>query len=377
MVKYSNEFKEKIVSRYCKGESVEILAKETGIGKTTIYEWINSSKNVSVTEFQRKIKEQANKISRLETMITIIQNCDFFINVTLEEKLELIDKLHSVYGVNITCDALGVAHGTFHNHQKRGKGYGKQWLHEKRKRELLDEIIQIDNDYNHIYGADKIVAELKRRGYNTCKKTVLKIMKEEGITSVRNYAGDYKKSNIKNRKENKIDKQFNPKNPNEIWVSDVTYLRIDDKNKNTFYLCVIMDLFSRRVIAYTMGLSNSKQLVNATLRKAVASRNVGKNTILHSDRGSNYVSTSFSNNLKKYGIEQSFSKAGNPYDNSPMESFFQLLKKECFYRYIFTSKPMLTRIIDDYIDFYNNKRSHRYLNYVSPVEFENKYYQNH
>lgn len=377
MAKYSNEFKEKIVSRYCKGESVEILAKETGIGKTTIYEWINSSKNVPVTELQRKIKEQANKISRLETMITIIQNCDFFINVTLEEKLELIDKLHSVYGVNITCDALGVAHGTFHNHQKRGKGYGKQWLHEKRKRELLDEIIQIDNDYNHIYGADKIVAELKRRGYNTCKKTVLKIMKEEGITSVRNYAGDYKKSNIKNRKENKVDKQFNPKNPNEIWVSDVTYLRIDDKNKNTFYLCVIMDLFSRRVIAYTMGLSNSKQLVNATLRKAVASRNVGKNTILHSDRGSNYVSTSFSNNLKKYGIEQSFSKAGNPYDNSPMESFFQLLKKECFYRHIFTSKPMLTRIIDDYIDFYNNKRSHRYLNYVSPVEFENKYYQNH
>ena len=159
MVKHPYEFKEKIVSRYYKGESVEILAKETGIGKTTIYEWINSSKNIPATELQRKIKEQANKISRLETMIKIIHNCDFFINVTLEEKLALIDKLHSAYGINVTCDALGVAHGTFHNHQKRGKGYGKQWLHEKRKRELLDEIIQIDNDYNHIYGADKIVAE--------------------------------------------------------------------------------------------------------------------------------------------------------------------------------------------------------------------------
>lgn len=118
-------------------------------------------------------------------------------------------------------------------------------------------------------------------------------------------------------------------------------------------------------------------MVNATLKKAVEFRNGGKNTILYSDRGSNYVSTSFSNNLKKYGIEQSFSKGGNPYDNSPIESFFQLFKKECFYCYIFTSKPILTRIVDEYIDFYNNKRSHRYLNYVSPVKYENKYYQNH
>lgn len=118
-------------------------------------------------------------------------------------------------------------------------------------------------------------------------------------------------------------------------------------------------------------------MVNATLKKAVEFRNGGKNTILYSDRGSNYVSTSFSNNLKKYGIEQSFSKGGNPYDNSPIESFFQLFKKECFYRYIFTSKPILTRIVDEYIDFYNNKCSHRYLNYVSPVKYENKYYQSH
>lgn len=118
-------------------------------------------------------------------------------------------------------------------------------------------------------------------------------------------------------------------------------------------------------------------MVNATLKKAVEFRNGGKNTILYSDRGSNYVSTSFSNNLKKYGIEQSFSKGGNPYDNSPIESFFQLFKKECFYPYIFTSKPILTRIVDEYIDFYNNKRSHRYLNYVSPVKYENKYYQSH
>lgn len=116
-------------------------------------------------------------------------------------------------------------------------------------------------------------------------------------------------------------------------------------------------------------------MVNATLKKAVESRNIGKSTILHSDRGSIYVSTSFSNILKKYGIEQSFTKAGCPYDNSPMESFFQLFKKERFYRHIFTSKPMLTKIIDEYIDFYIKKRSHRYLNYVSPIEFENKYYQ--
>lgn len=377
MAKFTNEFKKNIVLRYAEGESVEKLSTEIGVGKTTIYDWINAFSNcVQLSGIQKTIKIQADRIIRLEKMIEIIQSCDFFIDVPLEKKLEIIDNLYSVYGINVTCDALGVAHGTFHNHQKRGKGYGRQWLHEKRKRELLDEIINIDNDYHHIYGADKITAELKRRGYKTCKKTVLKIMNEEGISSIRSYANDYKKSNNKSRKQNIVNRQFNPKSANKIWVSDVTYLRIDDKNRNTFYLCVIMDLFSRRIIAYNIGLSNSKQLVNATLRKAVDCRDFRDDLIFHSDRGSNYVSTSFNNNLKKHGITQSFSRPGCPYDNSPMESFFQLFKKECFYRHIFTSKSMLMRTVDEYIDFYNNERSHRYLNYLSPVEFENKHYQN-
>lgn len=371
MVRYSADFKEKVVMRYAEGESVKDLSELTGAGESSIYEWINKSKSVPISSFQKTIRDQANKIARLESMIEIIHKCDFFNSIPLETKLNAIDGLYADYGINIACDALNVAHGTFHNHQKRGKGYGKQWLHEKRKRELLPEIIKIDNEFNHIYGADKITAELNRRGYETCKKTVLKIMREEGIVSIRNYANDYRKEHQKNGKINIVNRQFNPDKPNQIWVSDVTYLRIDDKHKNTFYLCVIMDLYSRKVIAHAVGNSNSKQLVNATLKKAVDTRGVDDGLIFHSDRGSNYVSTSFSDNLKKFGIQQSFSKAGTPYDNSPMESFFQNFKKECFYRYHIKSRRALVELVDEYVAFYNEKRSHRHLGYKSPNEYEN------
>ena len=370
---YSDKFKKDVVNRYLNGESVPKIHKDTGVSKSTIYEWINSSKECfSITAMQKTIDRQRQKIKRLESMIEIIHEADFFQEIPLEKRLDLIDKVWETYGINVSCDALDVAHGTFHNHQKRGKG--KNYLHNKRKSELLPEIEKIDNEFHHIYGANKITSELKNRGFNASKNTILKIMQEEHIHSLRmdkNY-----RAFLNGEKRNVINRKFDTQRPNQAWVSDVTYLQIGNAKPKYFFLCVIMDLYSRKIIAHSVGETNSKRLINTTFRKAIESRDINEGLVFHSDRGANYTSKSFCDLLVEYGVIQSFSKPGTPYDNAVIESFFQNFKTECFNHYFdIRNKKELINIIDEYINFYNIKRSHSYLNYVSPDDYERKYFE--
>lgn len=369
---YNDKFKKDVVSRYINGESVPTLHKDTGVSRSTIYEWINSSKECfSITTMQKTIDSQRRKIKRLEDMIEIIHKTNFFQDIPLTEKLSIIDEVWEEYGINISCDALGVAHGTFHNHQKRGKG--KNYLHEKRKKELLPEIQKIDQEFHHIYGANKITAELKNRGFNASKNTILKIMEEEHIRSLRmdkNYHAF-----LNSEKKNVLNRKFDMDKPNQAWVSDVTYLQIDENRPKCYFLCVIMDLYSRKIIAHSVGESNSKRLINLTLKKAVEVRGVHKDLVFHSDRGSNYTSKSFGDLINEDGFIQSFSKPGTPYDNAVIESFFQNFKIECFNHYFnIKSKKELINIVDEYVNFYNIKRSHSYLNYMSPDQCEERYF---
>lgn len=369
---YNDKFKKDVVSRYINGDSVPTIHKDTGVSRSTIYEWINSSKECfSITTMQKTIDSQKRKIKRLEDMIEIIHKANFCQEILLTEKLSIIDEVWEEYGINASCDALDVARGTFHNHQKRGKG--KNYLHEKRKKELLPEIQKIDQGFHHIYGANKITAELKNRGFNASKNTILKIMEEEHIRSLRmdkNYHAF-----LNSEKKNVLNRKFDMDKPNQAWVSDVTYLLIDENRPKCYFLCVIMDLYSRKIIAHSVGESNSKRLINLTLKKAVEVRGVHKDLVFHSDRGSNYTSKSFGDLINEYGFIQSFSKPGTPYDNAVIESFFQNFKIECFNHYFnIKSKKELINIVDEYVNFYNIKRSHSYLNYVSPNQYEDRYF---
>lgn len=233
---------------------------------------------------------------------------------------------------------------------------------------------QRPNEFHHIYGANKITAELKNRGFNASKNTILKIMQEEHIHSLRmdkNYCAF-----LNGEKRNVINRKFDTQRPNQAWVSDVTYLQIGNAKPKYFFLCVIMDLYSRKIIAHSVGETNSKRLINTTFRKAIESRDINEGLVFHSDRGANYTSKSFCDLLVEYGVIQSFSKPGTPYDNAVIESFFQNFKTECFNHYFdIRNKKELINIIDEYINFYNIKRSHSYLNYVSPDDYERKYFE--
>lgn len=157
-MRYTKKFKEDIVTSYSKGESVHV-SLSIGPSVSMIYSWIKNSVGIVwVTGLNKAIKEQEKKISRFENMIKIIQNADFFKNVSLSKRLKIIDEVWEKYGINASCDALDVARGTFNNHQKQGKG--RNYLHKKHKKELLPEIQKIDQEFHHIYGANKITAEL-------------------------------------------------------------------------------------------------------------------------------------------------------------------------------------------------------------------------
>ncbi len=371
-MKYSKEIKEKVISDYNRGIKASVISENTNIAKSTIYKWLNENQPTThLPMSHREIQKLIRRVNRLETMIEIIQSTDFFKQISLKEKLKIADDFYEQYGINVTCDALGIAHGTFHNHQKRGKG--DNWLHEKRKIELEPEIRLIFEESNQTYGAQRVTTELKNRGYKTSKNTVAKIMHELGLFSVRTKAKELYYKNVYRKKQNILKRDFYADKPNQKWAGDVAQLYVN-KTKNTYYLCVVIDLFSRKIISYSIGKNNSSQLVNTTFKKAYESRCPKDELIFHSDRGSNYTSKSFAKLLTDYNVQHSFSKPGTPYDNSVTESFFATFRRECYYRYNFYSYNDLIEVVSEYIEKYNKIRIHSYLNYKTPDSFENDYY---
>ena len=173
---------------------------------------------------------------------------------------------------------------------------------------------------------------------------------------------------------NVIKQNFTVDKPNLVWVSDITYVKV---TSNFMYICVIIDLFSRKVIAYSVNNRINEQLVETTFLKAFQSRNQPKNLIFHSDRGSQYTSGKFRKLLDNCNVIQSFSAKGYPYDNAVSESFFKFLKLEELNRRYFYTKKQLELSLFEYIEgFYNNKRPHSANAMLSPNQKEKIYFNN-
>ena len=244
MKRLSDEVKESIVERCLSGENITALAKEYSISRGSIYNWMKKYKiqkkiQVNTGEF-RKLKQ---KCDRLERMIHVLQESPFIQKIPLNEKLLYLKQLHEKdENIHLICEAFSVPRGTFYNYVFRGKQGNTQAA--QRREELLPLIEKIFSDSDHRYGAGKVAAVLNSQGHNVSERLIARIMHENGMFSVR---GGAKKQYVKNMKENVIRRDFNPRNPNEVWVSDVTFFRV--KNKQ-YYICVIIDLFARKVVGY-------------------------------------------------------------------------------------------------------------------------------
>ena len=356
MNKYTDEQKQDVIERYTNGEAVSNLVDNFQVPRSTIYSWIkekqscNSDKKKEVTLNDFRALEK--KIVRLETIIEILQNINCTAISPLDIKLATLEKLHEQYNIHIICEALKVPRGTFYNYIFRNKR-DNTW-YAKRREELRIKIQQIYDDNKQIFGAAKITAIMKEEGYRTSIGMVRELMHDMGLISIRQDAKDLFDKEQKKYK-NHLNQEFTATRPNEIWVSDVTYFRFKEQ---VFYICAILDLYSRMVVGFRISHRNSTQLTKGTFKLAYENRKPDSTLLFHTDRGSNYRSKTFCSYLKSLGVTQSFSRAHVPYDNSVMESFFSSLKREELYRTKYRSENEFRTAVKNYMEFYNEKRPH-------------------
>jgi len=251
---------------------------------------------------------------------------------------------------------------------------GPATLRRSRHQFLKAEIKRLFENSKKTYGSPRIFQELSKKGHLCSENTVPKLMKQMGLS------GDRKKkykvvttdSNHTKPIAPRIFKieDFNLKCPNEIWAGDITYIAFGDR---FLYLSVVIDLFSRRVVGWSIAVTLEAKGVTDALQMAFEREGSKAGIIFHSDRGVQYASAEFRELLDGKKAIPSMSRKGNCYDNAFVETFFKTLKSELIYRQKFESEKELRNAIFEYIEiWYNRKRLHSSLDYLSPVEYELK-----
>ena len=242
---------------------------------------------------------------------------------------------------------------------------------------IRESVRQVHAESHGIYGSRKIAEELEQRDdlETACRNTVAAAMRELGLASRTSKAFTPTTTKADPTREpapNKLARDFTATTPNRKWVTDITYLWTA---QGWVYLAVVLDLFSRKVVGWSMGDSLAMQLVSAALRQAIENRRpAGEQLLHHSDRGSQYTSEAYQQTLKTLGIECSMSRTGDCYDNAVAERFFWSLKHEWTKHQRFEDLAAARLSVFKYIEtFYNTVRLHQTLGYKSPEKFEAEY----
>lgn len=261
---------------------------------------------------------------------------------------------------------LGVSRSGYNSWLKRKPS--KQQL---RKESVQDKIREIHAKSHDIYGAPKITKELHKAGEVISERTVGKYMKEMGLKAryIKPYTVTTRNSNFSSSLENILQQQFNPDSPNAVWCTDITYIWTVD---GFVYLTSIMDLYSRKIIAWTLSKTLEVSCVLDTINKAKATRRLTNPLVIHSDRGSQYVSKEYRKAASKMTL--SYSKKGCPWDNACIESFHSLIKREWLNQYKIRDYDHARKLVFEYIEtFYNTVRIHSHCDYKLPDQYEAQY----
>lgn len=277
--------------------------------------------------------------------------------------------MRTQYPICKMCQYLKVSPSAYYHWRKREKS---KW--EQENELLLQEIIKIHSESKkETYGVIRLHRELSEFGYNISQYRVRKIMKTNGIRAVvrkKKYRYPKDKKTILPVSDNILDRNFVADKENEKWVSDITYV---PTRQGWLYLCIILDLYSRKIVGWSMDSNMKTGLLMSALDMAISARNIHKDLIFHSDRGSQYRSNEFRDKLKNLEFIQSMSRKGNCWDNACAEAFFKTIKAEVLNGKVFYDVKEAKSCIFDYIEiFYNRKRRHSSIDYMSPEEYENR-----
>jgi putative transposase len=280
-------------------------------------------------------------------------------------KYQFMHDYRSAFRVKKMCRVLNISRSAYYGWKRRPMSNRK-----KKNKELMDRIRKAYALGRKAYGSPRITKELKFQGIVCGRNRVARLMRTEGIQAKmkRRYKvtthSRHTRPIVPNLLTGKIVNA-----PDTVWVSDITYIKTYE---GWLYLAVVLDIFSRSVVGWSMSERLTDDLTVRALLQALMKRNPHEGLIFHSDRGSQYASRRFKTILSSYRIIQSMSGKGNCYDNAYAESFFGTLKTELGYRY--ESRSVARQNIFEYIEvFYNRIRRHSALNYVSPLEYERKH----
>lgn len=248
--------------------------------------------------------------------------------------------------------------------------------YKKRRALLLARITWFFEDSRKRYGSPKITRLLRREGWTVSERLVGKLMSENGLRSCvsKKFRVITTDSNhTQPIAPNVLNQNFITTAPNQVWVTDITYLPC---REGRLYLASVLDLFTRKIVGWKLADRMTTDLVLAALDQAYEAQRPHKGLIHHSDRGSQYASEEYRARLQQYQMMASMSRKGNCYDNAVIESFHSVLKKEFIYCTKFRTKVQAQQEVFEYIElFYNRKRIHGSLGYLSPDRFEERYYQ--
>ena len=282
-------------------------------------------------------------------------------------KYQFIEDHRVVWPAAIQCRVLAVSRSGYYAWRKRPVSASSQ-----RREELTSRIQSIHaTKYHDVYESPRLQAELEAQGHRCNRKTVAKCMKEAGIK-----ASTMKKFRVTTTDSNHphpvatnvVDREFAPSQKNQTWTADITYIPTDE---GWLYLAAVEDLYSRKIVGWSMSDRIDSRLVVDALQMAVQRELPRAGLVAHSDRGVQYASEHYQVLLRQNDITCSMSRKGNCWDNAPMESFFATLKKELVNLERYQTRSQARQSLFEYIEtFYNRVRRHSTIGYLAPIKFE-------
>lgn len=285
-------------------------------------------------------------------------------------RFQFIDAQKALYPILVLCRVMQVGRSGFYAWRRRPAS----------ARACADQALEIQIDHafqgsRGTYGSPRIRAQLNAQGVLVSKRRVARLMRRRGLCGLRKarFVRTTDSRHTLPVAPNLLERDFTAKAPNLVWVTDVTYVWTQ---QSWLYLAVMLDLFSRRVVGWAMSAHNDEALALAALKMALHTRRPARGLIHHSDRGSVYCGTAYRAVLKAHGIQRSMSRKGDCWDNAVAESFFGTLKQEMLFRRELEPRLAVQTAIFEYLEtYYNPKRRHSTLGFLSPVDFEERAYR--
>ncbi|EMF7565430.1 IS3 family transposase [Serratia marcescens] len=358
-----------------KGYSYRQASEAVNVGSTTLESWVRQLRRerqgitpsaTPITPEQQRIRELEKQVRRLEEQNTIFKKGYRALDVRLTERFTIIARLSDSHTVVRLCSALGVHRSRYRYWQKRC-----DTVNPARVR-LYSEIRRAWNQSRGSAGARTLAEMLTQNGIPMSRYRAGRLMKSLNLSSCQ--LGKYQYKNARQEHTclpNLLERQFAVPEPDRVWCGDITYIWAGNR---WCYLAVVMDLFARRVIGWSLSANADTALISNALRMAYETRSQPRDVMFHSDQGSQYTGLKYQQLLWRYRIKQSVSRRGNCWDNSPMERFFRSLKTEWVPANGYVGKDEARRQINRYIlNYYNSVRPHHYNGGLTPEESENRY----